>query len=99
LEKEELPDEWKMLIIVPIYKAGDKTNCSNYRGISIFSTTYTILSSILLSNLTPCEEELLRNIRVDFDATNQLLIIYSAFVKYLKKRGGGKAKKKRIKYL
>jgi hypothetical protein len=31
--KEELPDEWKELIIVPIYKKGDKTNCSNYRGI------------------------------------------------------------------
>jgi len=47
--KEELPDEWKVLIIVPNYKAGDKTHYSNYRGISIFSTTYTILSSILLS--------------------------------------------------
>ena len=30
---EELPEEWKELIIVPIYKNGDKTGCSNYRGI------------------------------------------------------------------
>jgi len=29
--KEELP-EWKKSIIVSIYK-GDKTDCSNYRGI------------------------------------------------------------------
>ena len=27
--KEELPDEWKESIIVPIYKKGDKTDCSN----------------------------------------------------------------------
>ena len=29
-KKEELPEEWKESIVVPIYKKGDKTNCSNY---------------------------------------------------------------------
>jgi hypothetical protein len=32
--KEELPDQWKESVIVPVYKKGDKTDCSNYRGIS-----------------------------------------------------------------
>jgi hypothetical protein len=27
--KEELPEEWKELIMVPIYKKGDKTDCNN----------------------------------------------------------------------
>jgi hypothetical protein len=40
--KEELPDQWKEFISVPIHKNGDKTNCNNYRGIS---TSYKIVSS------------------------------------------------------
>ena len=35
--KEELPEEWKESSIVPVYKKGDRTDCSNYRGISILS--------------------------------------------------------------
>jgi hypothetical protein len=29
--KEELPDQWKESIIVPVHKKGDKTDCNNYR--------------------------------------------------------------------
>ena len=41
------------------YKKGDTTYCSNYRGISLLSTTYTILASILLSRFTPYAEEII----------------------------------------
>ena len=34
--KEELPEEWKVSIIFPIYKKDDKTDCSNHRGIYHF---------------------------------------------------------------
>jgi hypothetical protein len=32
---EELPQQWKESIIVPIYKNGDKTDFSNYRRLSL----------------------------------------------------------------
>jgi len=34
-KKENFPEEWKGSIVVPIHKKGDKTDCNNYRGISI----------------------------------------------------------------
>ena len=40
--KEELPDEWKESIILPIYKMGDKTDCNNYRGISLLPSTFQV---------------------------------------------------------
>jgi len=46
--KKKLPEEWKESIIVPIHKKGDKTDCNNYRGVSLLPTTYKILSNILL---------------------------------------------------
>jgi len=54
-----LPGECKESIIVPIYKKGDKTYCSNYRRMSLLPTTYTILSNILMSRLTPYAEEII----------------------------------------
>ena len=85
--KEELPEEWKELSIVLIYKKGNKTDCSNYRCMLLLPSTYKSLSSILLSRLTPYAEEIIGNINVDFNATGQLLIIYSVFVKDLRKNG------------
>jgi hypothetical protein len=40
LNKEELPDQWKDSTTVPIYKNGDKTDSSNYHGISLQSTCF-----------------------------------------------------------
>jgi CRISPR/Cas system CSM-associated protein Csm2 small subunit len=49
--KEELPQKWKESITAPIYKMVIKANYSNYRGISVLTTTYKILSNILFSRL------------------------------------------------
>ena len=54
-----MPEEWKEPIIVSIYKKGDKTECSTYRGISLLPNTYKILSTYLLSRLTTYAEEII----------------------------------------
>jgi hypothetical protein len=55
----EISEQWKESIIVPVHKKGDKTDCNNYRGISLLSTSYKILSNILLSRLTPYIDEII----------------------------------------
>jgi hypothetical protein len=57
--KEELPYQWKESIIIPIHKKGDKTDCNNYCGISLLSTSYKILFNTLLSRLIPYINEII----------------------------------------
>jgi hypothetical protein len=51
LNKEELPQQWKESIIIPIHKKSDKTECNNY--------AYKILSNILPARLTPYVNEII----------------------------------------
>ena len=71
--KEELPAEWKESIIVPMYKKGDNTECSNYRGTSLLSTMYRSLFNVLLSRLIPYAQAIIGVISIDFDLTGQIL--------------------------
>jgi hypothetical protein len=57
--KEEFPHQGKEPIVVPIHIKGDKTDCSNYRGLSLLSTSYKILLNILLARLTPYADEIM----------------------------------------
>jgi len=83
-KKENLPEKWTDSIILPTHKKRDKTDCNNYSGISLLPTTSKTLSIILLSRLIPYEKGI---INVAFDATGRLMIIYSAFAKYLRNNG------------
>jgi sorting nexin-29 len=82
-----MPDQWKESIIVPIHKTGDKTNCNNYRVISLLSTSYKIFSNILPSLLGPYIDEIIGDHQRGFRLTGQLLIRFFAFVRYWKNVG------------
>lgn len=46
-----VPQEWKDANIVTIFKKGDRTQCGNYRGISLLSIAGKVFARILLNRL------------------------------------------------
>jgi hypothetical protein len=85
--KEELPEDLKESITVTMYNKDDKTGGSNYTSISLLSTT--CINKTLLSSLTPHAAESTGDHHCGFrrKTTGQLLIKYSAFVKYFRQNG------------
>jgi hypothetical protein len=79
-KKEELPHQWKESTVVPVHRKGDKTDCSNYGGISLLSTSYKILSNILPARPTPYADEILGDhqcgFRRDRSMTDQIFYIW-----------------------
>jgi hypothetical protein len=77
--KEELPEECKESIIVPIYKKGNKKDCNKYRGKSFLTTKYKILSNVLLSRLIPYGKKIIgdhqRGIRRNMSTTDHIYCI------------------------
>lgn len=44
---EGFPDEWRIGVVVPIWKKEDKKRPGNYRGVTLTGTGYKIYASIL----------------------------------------------------
>jgi len=49
--ENELPEDWRRSIIVPIYKRGNPNMTGNYRGISLLCTNYKIYAEIMKRRL------------------------------------------------
>jgi hypothetical protein len=77
--KEELSQLSKEIIIVPVHKKDDKTDRFNYRGLSLLSTSYKIISNILLSMLSPYIDEIIGDHQYGFrhnrSTTDQIFCI------------------------
>jgi hypothetical protein len=82
---EELPDQWKESIIAQVHKKGDKTDCSNYCGLSLLSISYKILSNITLSRLSPYIDEIIGDHHCGFrckrSPTDQIFCIHQILEK------------------
>jgi hypothetical protein len=74
-----VPDRSLFEVDLPIHKKGGKTGCSNYRRISLLSTSYKILSDILPLRLSPYGDEIIAdhqcNFRRNGSTTDQISFI------------------------
>ncbi|XP_061512568.1 uncharacterized protein LOC133393124 [Anopheles gambiae] len=52
-EQEELPEEWKLGVIYPVHKKGDRLDCSYFRAFTVLNAAYKILFQILFCKLAP----------------------------------------------
>ena len=56
LDGQNLPEDWNKDLMCPIYKKGDKDECSNYRGVSLMSHAFKVHERILEKRLRVCVE-------------------------------------------
>ena len=49
IESGGVPEDWRSAMIVPLYKGkGERTECKNYRGISLLSVVGKMYAGILV---------------------------------------------------
>ena len=65
-DNEEVPQEVKDASIVTIFKKGSRTECGNYRGISLLSVAGKILAKVLLNRLQPLSESIIPETQCGF---------------------------------
>jgi hypothetical protein len=78
-------------------KNGEERDCSNYRGISLSSTTPKFHPTCCGGEFH-MQRKFLGIMSVDFDVRGQLLITYSAFVKHVLQKKKGFTKMQCIRY-
>jgi hypothetical protein len=72
-EKEYVSEEWRMSVICPTYKTGDKLECTNYIGIALLCTAYKIFTTILRNRIEPIAEEIIGEYQAGFRSGRSIM--------------------------
>ena len=85
------PNSWKMANICPIFKKGDRTNCENYRPISLLSILSKIFERAICNIIYPEIKDLISNNQYGFvqrrSTESQLYVFYDKISKILDSGG------------
>ena len=78
--EENLPQNWKLAEVVPLYKSkGKRSECGNYRGISLLSVAGKVFASIILNRCKDALDQVLREeqcgFRKNWGCTDQLFAL------------------------
>ena len=79
LSKGVIPKEWKVHLIVPIYKSDDRSSVKNYRPISLLSNTSKVLETLVYNNIINHILKHITNSQFGFlpgRSTTQQLLLY-----------------------
>jgi len=80
---EKMPDNWKIGLIVRLFKKGDEMKCKNYRGVTLLNVTYKVLSSVILEGYS---EEIMGEYECGFRPqrriTDQLFVVRQILEKF-----------------
>ena len=71
-ESGVVPEGWRSAVIVPLYKGkGERTECNNYRGISLLSVVGKIYAGILVERVRKVTEGLIDDEQVSKGGSEQ----------------------------
>jgi len=65
-KSETMPEKWKRGMIIPIHKKGSRSECTNYRPITLLNTTYKILSKLINRRLKDYAEKRISDYQCGF---------------------------------
>lgn len=92
LQMGQLPRDWKLALVVPIHKNGDKLLPSNYRPISLTSVVCKLMERVVLHNLNAHLDKIIVNeqhgFRKNLSCNTQLVtVVHDILVRLNDKNG------------
>lgn len=87
-DREKIPKEWEIALVVPIPKKGDRSLMDNYRGISLMTTGLKIITTVLADRLQSMAErkKLLRREQAGFRCREECIGQATALYEILLRR-------------